>query len=544
MSFKLRSLTLAVATFSAMSVHSAGLDRSGQDITAFLQDGDYADIIYTHIDADIKGKDTVNREVKDIAPSYDFFRYNVKTDVNDRISVGVLYDEPFGAKVQYQGVNNFAGDMDDFARPQLADFANDAKINHLNLGIAGLEQAHKDFLDKNGKTTNPKVDGAYTALNQLFTSNRNLLSQVKTDNDNKEPIQKIVNTIKAGLELSSKNQPNLEKIIAEGLADATISPVDKATISSLLGQLKAGTPEPDAVKKSLDTLELFADKGATSVEIHTRNLTGLVGVKLGEKKNIQVYAGPAFQKLEGEVHLRGNAYKGAGGYDAQITPDTAVGWVAGVAYSKPEIALKASLTYRSEIEHDTKIDEFQPLATIAGERVGQAIPQRDRRDFKVTLPESYNLDFQTGLSAKHRLLGTVKVRYVPWNDFAITPPLYNQVSKTVSKDGYNIVDYAKDQWSAEVGLGKQVNDKLAVSGSVGWDSGAGNPATSLGPVKGYYSLGLGAKYNITQNWALSAGAKYLKFGDATAQLPDKTNVGEFKDNDGYIVGLKLSYQNK
>lgn len=544
MSFKLRSLTLAVATFSAMTAHSAGLDRSGQDITAFLQDGDYADIIYTHIDADIKGKDTANREVKDIAPSYDFFRYNVKTDVNDRISVGVLYDEPFGAKVQYQGVNNFAGDMDDFARPQLADFANDAKINHLNLGIAGLEQAHKDFLDKNGKTTNPKVDGAYTALNQLFTSNRNLLSQVKTDNDNKEPIQKIVNTIKAGLELSSKNQPNLEKIIAEGLADATISPVDKATISSLLGQLKAGTPEPDAVKKSLDTLELFADKGATSVEIHTRNLTGLVGVKLGEKKNIQVYAGPAFQKLEGEVHLRGNAYKGAGGYDAQITPDTAVGWVAGVAYSKPEIALKASLTYRSEIEHDTKIDEFQPLATIAGERVGQAIPQRDRRDFKVTLPESYNLDFQTGLSAKHRLLGTVKVRYVPWNDFAITPPLYNQVSKTVSKDGYNIVDYAKDQWSAEVGLGKQVNDKLAVSGSVGWDSGAGNPATSLGPVKGYYSLGLGAKYNITQNWALSAGAKYLKFGDATAQLPDKTNVGEFKDNDGYIVGLKLSYQNK
>ena len=41
--FHLKTLTVAVAALSIASVASAaGLDRSGQDITAFLQDGTYA----------------------------------------------------------------------------------------------------------------------------------------------------------------------------------------------------------------------------------------------------------------------------------------------------------------------------------------------------------------------------------------------------------------------------------------------------------------------------------------------------------------------
>lgn len=108
--------------------------------------------------------------------------------------------------------------------------------------------------------------------------------------------------------------------------------------------------------------------------------------------------------------------------------------------------------------------------------------------FSVTLPESWNLDFQTGVNPTTLL--TAKVRYVPWSDFDIRPTRYTQLS------GLPIISYDKDQWSAEVGLGKKLNDKLAVSGSVGYDSGAGNPVSTLGPIKGYYSLGLGAKYNV------------------------------------------------
>ncbi|MGO2231209.1 MAG: hypothetical protein ACTH4F_05510, partial [Psychrobacter sp.] len=106
--FHLKTLTVAVATLSIASVAgAAGLDRSGQDITAFLQDGTYAEAVYTYIDADVTGNDAANNNIDDIAESYDFFRYGVKTDINDTFSIGVLYDEPFGAAADYSGDNNF-----------------------------------------------------------------------------------------------------------------------------------------------------------------------------------------------------------------------------------------------------------------------------------------------------------------------------------------------------------------------------------------------------------------------------------------------------
>lgn len=104
-----KALVLAIAGVGAMNANGAGLDRSGQDITAFLQDGTYAEAVYTYVDADVSGFDnavtsgasTKENYVKgnatgNITEKYDFFRYGVKADVNNRVSVGVLYDEPFG----------------------------------------------------------------------------------------------------------------------------------------------------------------------------------------------------------------------------------------------------------------------------------------------------------------------------------------------------------------------------------------------------------------------------------------------------------------
>lgn len=111
-------------------------------------------------------------------------------------------------------------------------------------------------------------------------------------------------------------------------------------------------------------------------------------------------------------------------------------------------------------------------------------------------------------------------------------------------NGLNLVDYSDDAWTAEVGIGKKLSDRWAVTGNVGWDSGAGNPTTTLGPVEGYWSLGLGAKYNITPEWSVSAGAKYLMFGDAKTKIPNNDVVGEFTDNHATVYGVRLSYQKK
>ncbi|PNP99081.1 outer membrane protein transport protein [Moraxella sp. RCAD0137] len=472
--FGYKALSLAVVSaLAATSAHSAGLDRSGQDVTAFLQDGTYAEAVYTYIDADVSGKDASGNVVPDGAEAYDFFRFGVKGDLNDRFSVGVLYDEPFGAAVQYSGNNNFVADADS----ALATITQ-RQIPNATVGNFALQQIRDGI---------SRIDAGIEDINALERSGR----------------------------------------ITPEQAQAARTPLESQR-TGLVNQ-----------EQGLQGV-LNSDQQGTNVEIRTHNLTTLVGAKFGEKRNFQIYGGAAAQHLTGEVHLRGTAYLAANGYDARISPDTAVGWVAGVAYSKPEIALKAALTYRSEIEHKSTIAEVLPASGLLGNNPNST------RDFAVTLPESYNLDFQTGINPTTLL--TAKVRYVPWSDFDIRPPAYGDAAERVYGKQLPIVSYDKDQWSAEVGLGKRLSDRLAVSGSVGWDSGAGNPTTTLGPIEGYYSVGLGAKYDLTPQWSLAVGGKYLKFGDADAQIPPQVGTsalsGRFEDNDGFIAGVKLAYQAK
>ena len=460
--FNLKTLTVALAALSAASIASAaGLDRSGQDITAFLQDGTYAETVYTYIDADVSGKDSSGNKIDDIAEDYDFFRYGVKTDINDTFSIGILYDEPFGAAADYTGKNDFI--------------------------------------------TNTDAD----AIIQDFTKNPNL----------------------------------------------TEAYVDSVLIPQLQGALALGNPgglsaeELKAAQGQLIGLEaakgLAAVAGeATQVEVRTESITGILGAKFGTNKEFQVYGGPVAQRVRADVKLRGDAYSSAKGYTTHISKDQDYGWLAGMAYSKPEIALKAALTYRSEIKHNAKAFETFPLATAAGATVGLPLSTTRYSDIEINTPESVNFDFQTGINPT--TLATAKVRWVPWSDFAIVPSLYNDVSKVSTKDdkGLALVSYDKDQWQVELGLAKRLAPKFAVSGTVGWDSGAGNPVTSLGPIEGYYSVGLGGKYDITENWAISAGGKYLWFGDADGQIPTKQVVSKFEDNDGFALGVKLSYQAK
>ena len=462
--FPISKLTLALVALSAASLtQAAGLDRSGQDIKGFFNPGTYAEVDFAYIDTKITGHDNGYKDPQNGGASiglsknesdyvkgnainnitddpYTFMRYGVKTDVNENISIGLFYDEPWGAEVRHSGDNNFVANKD-----QKVAVPNPYKQS----------DADADFLPLDTEAVNPSV----------------------------------------------------------------------------------GTDGYD---------------NATNVTVHTESWTGLVGFK---SNGFQVYGGPVLQKAQADVHLRGNAYTALTGYDANVNNDTAWGWAAGVAYSVPEIALNAALTYRSEIEHKATIGETLPLlgTGLKGPALGQlgltpeqiaAIGPNSVTEAKIRTPESVNLNIQTGLSEKYQLLGTLDVRWVPWSDFSIVPPLYNSFSKVAEPDGLPLLDYSDDQWKVDIGLAKRFNEKLAGSVVVGWDSGAGDPASSLGPVEGYYSIGGGLKYNVTPEWAVSVGGKYLKFGDATAQLPNGYTVGKFEDNDGYIAGVKVSYQSQ
>ena len=90
-------------------------------------------------------------------------------------------------------------------------------------------------------------------------------------------------------------------------------------------------------------------------------------------------------------------------------------------------------------------------------------------------------------------------------------------------------------------MGRKFNSHWSGSASVGYDSGAGNPVTTLGPVEGNWSIGLGAQYSPAQSYFIAAGVRYLWLGDADAQTGGNV-VGSFEDNSALAYGMKIGYR--
>lgn len=284
--------------------------------------------------------------------------------------------------------------------------------------------------------------------------------------------------------------------------------------------------------------------GNTKVEVDTQNISMLFGVQ--PIKNVNLYAGGVYQTVKGNVQLRGAGYGGInafGGYNADIPEDSAAGWLAGAAYQIPEIALKASVTYRSEIKHKVNVDESSagagPIAAILNNATGST---------DITTPQSVNLDLQTGIMAN--TVAFANVRWVNWKDFAIRPYAFgvaaNAATAAVGGKGFDLVAYTDDQWSVNAGVGRKLNEQWAGNVSVGWDSGAGNPITTLGPTEGYWNLGVGVQFSPAANYFISGGVKYFWLGDAKAQSGAQFNtdnyLADFTDNHAIAYGMKIGYR--
>ena len=368
---------ILLSTLPLTPAFAAGLDRSGQSISVFLQPGNYAEAGISVLDPTVKSSQL---NVTDMAEDYYFPSAAIKVQATEHISLGLLYDQPFGADAMYS-----------------------------------LEQS-------------------------MFTN---------------------------GIE-------------------------------------------------------------GTKVEVETHNLTALIGYQPTENWNF--YAGPVWQTVEADISLRGQAYispkdptKVLSGYDIKIHEEEAFGWLAGFAYQIPEIALKTSVTYRSEIKHKAKSVETHKLMPMLNVE----------SQLDAITPQSVNIDFQTGVAAN--TLAFANIRWAHWDQFAVTPKFLNSAS------GNNLIDYSDDQWSATVGVGRKLNSHWSGSASVGYDSGAGNPVTTLGPTEGYWSVGLGGQYSPAENYFIQAGVKYFWLGDAHAQTGGNI-VGEFTDNYALGYGLKIGYR--
>jgi long-subunit fatty acid transport protein len=228
------------------------------------------------------------------------------------------------------------------------------------------------------------------------------------------------------------------------------------------------------------------------------------------ENNVSVYGGLRYQTVHGEVAL-GPA---VGNYTLNTNHDSELGYVVGLAWEKPEIAARVALTYNSAITHSLESVEF-------------GVPTAG---FDTEVPQSVNLEFQTGIAKDTLLFGSI--RWVEWSAFVIDPPTYQLLPPTTP-----LVSYASNRISYNLGVGRRFNENWSGAVTIGYEESDGEITGNLGPTDGFASVGLAATYTM-DNIKITGGVRYVDIGDATANLGPGAS---FTNNSGIGIGLRVGY---
>lgn len=411
------------------------------------------------------------------------------------------------------------------------------KLNPIVLGIFGIcisTLNHAAALDQSGQTILPFLEnGNYVEVNATAV-----------DPDISGTIRNRPELVNDPNNLNSGNMGNSFHYYSAALK---LQLTEKISFGLLYDQ-----PFGADIRYPMQSNNTFSDneytQQGTSVNVDTESISMIFG--LSPFTNFQLYGGAVYQSVKGDVALRGNSYSEAfNGYDAKFKQNHAVGWLAGLSYQIPGIALKAAVTYRSKIDHDMQVTE-----TMFGEPLDVTTPSKTT----ITTPQSVNIDFQTGVYKD--TLAYANLRWVNWKDFHIRPTQFGAVTEYLTDlisegsytGGFDLDSYQKDQWAATLGIGHQFTEKWSASTEVSWDSGTGNPASTLNPTKGSWGLGLGVQFNPAENYFIAGGIKYFWLGDVIAEdgtyyipvagIKPIAEQADFKDNSAIAYGLKIGYK--
>ncbi|SNR70770.1 OmpP1/FadL family transporter [Puniceibacterium sediminis] len=273
--------------------------------------------------------------------------------------------------------------------------------------------------------------------------------------------------------------------------------------------------------------------GGTTAEASNTAITALL--KYQFNPNFSAFGGLRHSQADGDIQLRGAAYGAVNGYDLNLKSNGAYGYVLGGAYERPDIALRVALTYNSKITHDFKTTESGPLVDPDGPGPAPAMPLLNGSSTTdVDLPESWNLEFQTGIAADTLLFGSV--RYVKHSQFKLDSEQF------VTVVGSGLIDL-EDTTTYRVGVGRRFNDQFSGSIAVAYEAAGDKLVSPLAPSTGYTSVTLGGSYSVTDSLTLSSGISYIWLGDAQPETgtPDVARA-DFENNSAVGLGVKIAYK--
>ncbi|MFV0292339.1 MAG: OmpP1/FadL family transporter [Paracoccus sp. (in: a-proteobacteria)] len=264
--------------------------------------------------------------------------------------------------------------------------------------------------------------------------------------------------------------------------------------------------------------------GGTKANVESAHISGILRYKFND--SFGVHGGLRVTKASGDITLNGLAYGGApptgvSSYRAKMQDDTAVGWLAGISWERPDIAARVALTYYSEIEHDFKTTERFGALTV------------NQGTTTVKTPKQIALDFQTGVAANTLVFG--QIRRIYWSDFRVDPPFFT------SKVPSGLVNL-EDSTTYTLGVGYRFNEQWSGSAAITYEPEGDDLVSPLAPVNGQLGLTLAGVYT-QDNWKITGGINYTKLGDSKPETGDPDTVrADMTDNSAVSLGLRIGYR--
>ena len=264
----------------------------------------------------------------------------------------------------------------------------------------------------------------------------------------------------------------------------------------------------------------FAAGSTASVEADA--ITALLRYRMDN--GFSVHGGLRYQRVNGQVTIPFAAAPVGPTADQPYTNDSdydeGLGYVAGVAYERPEIALRVALTYSTEVSHALRTVEGGPIPAVSTTRFD--------------LPQSVRLDFQSGVAPDTLVFGSI--RWADWSDFEVRPQSYSSPFVT----GAPLLFYPQDITTYSIGVGRRLTERVSAALSVSYEDNYDHFVSNLGPTAGITTIGLGATYAFDRV-EVTGAVQYGFIGDARTAVGG-VQVAEAQDNDVVAVGLQVAYR--
>lgn len=268
----------------------------------------------------------------------------------------------------------------------------------------------------------------------------------------------------------------------------------------------------------------------TSARLDTLALTAIGRYRFND--SFSVHGGLRQISADGQVRLAGLAYRFLNGYTADLQDGSGTGWLAGAAYERADMGLRAALTYTSAV--DIRFD-----VTERGHG-GRAVDSTET----MTLPETWDLAAQIAVRPDTLLFG--EIRHEAWSQTVLSPPVNDSFDRFDGPfqflSGPSLFDYA-DATTYRAGVEHAFTDSFSASLAGFHKSGeAGKIGLPFSPTNGFTGLEIGARYRIgALEYAGTVG--YLMFNDTQVE---RGNVDlraiDFADNDALFVDVTVAYR--